>query len=86
MAMQTLKNMSYTVKLEPTDEGGYFVSVPALPGCFTQGETVEEALAMASDVIQVWIESLVKEGESVPVEETVEGAAMSYRVNIPITV
>ena len=83
--MQTLRNLSYTVTLRPTEEGGYFVSVPALPGCFTQGETVEEALAMAADIIHAWVESLIKDGESVPVEDEVEGAAMSYRVNVPIS-
>lgn len=41
----------YTVFLEPAEEGGYIAHVPALPGCATQGETVEEVLAMAKDAI-----------------------------------
>ncbi len=82
--MQTIKTISYTVRLEPTEEGGYFVSVPALPGCVTQGESVEEALAMAADVIKVWIESLVKDGEAIPTEVLGAGTAMSYRVDVPM--
>ena len=35
--------MEYTVILHPAEEGGYWAEVPALPGCFSQGETVEEA-------------------------------------------
>ena len=60
---------SYTIILEPDDEeGGYAVTVPALPGCVTQGDTLEEAIAMARDAIQAYLESLIKDGEPVPVE------------------
>ena len=55
----------YTIILEP-DEGGYTVTVPALPGCVTQGETIEEAIVMAKDAIRLFIETLIAEGEPVP--------------------
>ena len=59
----------YTIIIHPdADEGGYTVTVPALPGCVTQGETLEEAIAMAKDAIQLYIESLVADGEPVPEE------------------
>ena len=59
----------YTVVLTPdADEGGYVVTVPALPGCVTQGETVEEALVMAKDAIGLWIEALEERGQLVPAE------------------
>jgi predicted RNase H-like HicB family nuclease len=55
--------------LEPDlDDGGYTVTVPALPGCITQGESLFEALAMARDAISCWIASAVKHGEPVPEE------------------
>ena len=53
----------YLVYLEPAEEGGYVVSCPAFPGCVTQGETAEEALAMVKDAIEGYIESLRKHGE-----------------------
>ena len=56
----------YLVYLQPAEEGGYVVSCPALPGCVTQGETVEEALEMVRDAIEGYIESLRKHGEPVP--------------------
>ena len=60
---------TYTVVLIPEpEEGGYSVLVPALPGCVTQGETVEEALAMAKDAIEGWIAVARKHGEPVPEE------------------
>jgi predicted RNase H-like HicB family nuclease len=58
---------TYTVLLV-ADAGGYAVEVPALPGCFTQGATREEALANAREAIRVHIRGLEKDGEPVPVE------------------
>jgi antitoxin HicB len=55
----------YTIILHPdTEEGGYTVTVPALPGCVTQGETLQEAIAMAKDAIRLYIETLVDEGDT----------------------
>ncbi len=60
----------YTIILEPDlEEGGYTVTVPALPGCITQGETIEQCIERAREAIAGYIESLVSEGEPVP-EET----------------
>ena len=64
----------FLVYLEPAEEGGYIVSCPQLPGCVTQGETVDEALAMIKDAIQGYIASLRKHGEPLPLslEEGIE--------------
>jgi predicted RNase H-like HicB family nuclease len=59
----------YTIVLIPEpEEGGYSVMVPALPGCVTQGETIEEAVAMARDAIAGWIAVAERHGEPVPEE------------------
>jgi antitoxin HicB len=42
---------TYRILLTPEEEGGFSVSVPALPGCFTQGETVAEAMEMAKEAL-----------------------------------
>ena len=60
----------YTILLEPdTEEGGYTVTVPILPGCITQGETIEQCIERAREAIAGYIESLRFDGEPVP-EET----------------
>jgi predicted RNase H-like HicB family nuclease len=56
----------FHVYLQPAEEGGYIAIVPALPGCVTQGETKEEALAMAKDAIKGYLISLQKHGEPLP--------------------
>jgi len=71
----------YTAVFEPAVEGGYVVSVPALPGLVTEGDTIEEARAMVKDAIRGYLESLVKHGEDIPIES---GAANVERVEVTL--
>ena len=48
--------LTYNIQLRKENEGGYTVIVPALPGCITYGETVDEAIEMAKEAIEGWIE------------------------------
>ncbi|MHB9023297.1 MAG: type II toxin-antitoxin system HicB family antitoxin [Armatimonadota bacterium] len=57
--------IEYTVLLHPAEEGGYWAEVPALPGCFAQGETVEETLNNTKEAIASHIAALREEGLSV---------------------
>lgn len=62
--------MRFTILLDPDpEEGGFTVTVPALPGCITQGDTVEEATERAKEAIEGFVISMVRDGEPVPVEE-----------------
>ena len=64
------RQYTYTIILDPDpEEGVYAVTVPALPGCFTQGETIEEAIEMAKDAIALHIEGLIAHGLPVPEEK-----------------
>jgi predicted RNase H-like HicB family nuclease len=56
----------YEVVLMTEEGGGFSVTVPALPGCVSQGETREEALSMIREAIEVYIESLVAHGDPIP--------------------
>ena len=57
---------NYKVLLNKEEEGGYQVTVPALPGCITQGDTIEEALAMAKEAIELYVKELQSRGEDIP--------------------
>ena len=61
---------NYAVVLEPSESGGFVVSVPALPEVGTQGDTMEEALEMARDAIALALSIRQKEGEEIPVDDT----------------
>ncbi|MBD2516949.1 antitoxin HicB [Nostoc linckia z18] len=53
--------MNIKVVLEPSDEGGYTVFVPTLPGCISEGETVDEAVENIREAIQLYLEPLEEE-------------------------
>ena len=60
--------LRYTAVFEPAEEGGYIVMFPAIPDLATQGETLDEARAMAADCLRAYLESLQKDGEPLPYE------------------
>ncbi len=55
--------MKFIVVLDPAEEGGFNVSVPALDGCFTQGESEEESLKNAKEAILCYLEGMEKVNE-----------------------
>ena len=57
--------MKIKIVLEPSDEGGYTVYVPSLPGCISEGDTEEEALANIREAIELYLE---------PVEDDLSGS------------
>ena len=60
--------MKYTVVLEQEADGGYVASVPALPGCVSQGDTRSEALANIREAIEVYLEDCREAADPVPTE------------------
>ena len=60
---------TYSIVVDPDPDGGFTVTVPALPGCITQGESIDECLAHAQEAIELYIEDLVASGEPVPEEK-----------------
>lgn len=60
-----MRVFSYRVILKPEPEGGFTVTVPALPGCVTYGRNLEEARKMVEDAIKVYLESLQKHSEPI---------------------
>lgn len=58
--------MQTAVLIEPAGDGGFIARVPALPGCVTEGDTWDEALAMAQDAIRGYLDSLKRHGDPGP--------------------
>jgi len=63
-----MSEYQFTVILQPEEDGGYSVLVPSLPGCHTEGDTLEEALKNAKEVIQLCIDVLLDENKPIPIE------------------
>jgi len=70
---------TYSIVVDPDPEGGITVTVPSLPGCITEGETVEECVTNAQEAIALYIEDLVASGEPVP-EETAHPQVLQVTV------
>jgi predicted RNase H-like HicB family nuclease len=58
--------MNYPVVIHKDQDSDYGVTVPDLPGCFSAGKTVDEALAMAKEAIELHLEGLIEDGNPVP--------------------
>jgi len=68
MKKSTKKIYSYSVFYEAASEGGYVAFVPALSGCHTQGDTLEEAEKNIKEALKLYLESLAMHKESIPEE------------------
>ncbi len=81
-----MDQLTYTVNIEPDEAGGFVATVPALPGCATQGDSYDEALQMAQECIEGFLEALVKAGQPIPTEpQPVSISPIGIRVNAPAT-
>jgi antitoxin HicB len=69
----------YTVILVPEEEGGYSVEVPALRGCYTQGETRDEAISMAKEAIELYLQSCKAHREPITEEAAVESLIVEVK-------
>ena len=63
--MQTIK-LNRQVIIEPDETGGYVVSCPSLPGCHSQGESIDEALTNIREAIELYIEVLIEDNRPIP--------------------
>ena len=73
-----MSRLSYRILLRKEPEGAYTVIVPSLAGCITYGDTIEEAIEMAKEAIELYVESLKKHGEQIPTEE----ATLEYTLTV----
>ena len=82
MEKRVKKIYSYSVFYEADLEGGYVVFAPALPGCHTQGDTLEEAEKNIKEAIELYLEGLVVHKERIP--EEIKSFQGTVRVPIPL--
>lgn len=61
-----MNTLTYRILLNEEPEGGFTVSVPALPGCVTYGDNLKQAMEMAREAIEGYIELLKQQGAPIP--------------------
>lgn len=77
-----MKNRTFRILLRREPEGAYTAFVPAIPGCVTWGETVEEAIAMAKDAIEGCLEVMEEEG----IEVVDDSDLLEYTVQLSASI
>ncbi len=58
--------MRQVILIPDLESGGYTVTVPSLPGCISEGDTIDEAMANIREAIDLFIEDMIADGEEVP--------------------
>lgn len=76
-------SLPYKIVVLPASEGGFVAKIPDLPGCITQGETLEEVMKMIQDAKAAWIDIALQDGMPVP-EPVPEADDFSGRFNVRI--
>ena len=69
--------------IEDTDEGGYGISYPDLPGCISFGATIEEAVANGEDARKEYIYSLLEDNQRIPEPFNAEAYSGQFRLRMP---
>lgn len=74
----------YKIELVPdTEEGGYAVSCPELPGCISCGNTLEEAMANIEDAKLAWITAALEDGIEIPEPANLDGYSGQFKLRMP---
>ena len=75
--------LNYPITLYRAEEGGFVAEIEDLPGCLTQGETVEEAMKNIEEACQLWIEAAYEDEVEIPIPRTDEEYSGKFLVRIP---
>ena len=77
-------SLPYRMEIVPdTEEGGFVVSFPDLPGCLTGGETAEQAIANAADAKKAWLEAALEDGVEIPLPDSLDDYSGQFKLRIP---
>ncbi len=83
MSLRYYLALKYPFTIIPDQEGGYTGKVDDLPGCITQGDTLEEIVEMIEDARRAWIETMYEMGEAIPTPGEVETYSGRFVVRLP---
>jgi predicted RNase H-like HicB family nuclease len=76
--------LEYPIKLIPSKVGGYVVEIEELPGCLSEGDTSEEALANIQEARQLWIETAYEDGQDIPLPRTMSKYNGKFLLRMPV--
>lgn len=87
MELKDYLNIEYPFELLPDPfDGGYVIKYPDLPGCISQGETIEEAFKMGLEAKRIWIESELEDNKTIPLpsyDKSIPPYSGEYKIRMP---
>lgn len=76
-------SLPYRIVFYPVSEGGFVAEIPDLPGCLTQGDDMQDTLAMIEDAKAAWIDIAMQDNKEIPEPEVEEKYSGKFLVRIP---
>ena len=85
-SIEEYMSLPYKMEIEPdSDEGGFVVSFPELPGCISSGGDIQEAVSNAKDAQKAWFEAAIEDGISINEPLPVEKYSGQFKLRLPKT-
>ena len=81
--MEYYLNLKYPVITTPSEDGGYVAEIEDLPGCFTQGETLEETYANMEEARRLWIDIAYEDGQDIPEPHDKQEYSGKFSIRVP---
>ena len=75
--------LPYTIEMIPEEGDVWFARMPELPGCMTEGDGIEDTIAMIHDAQKCWIEASLELGREIPEPQPIESYSGKFNVRIP---
>ena len=83
-SIEEYMSLPYKMEIEPdSDEGGFVVSFPELPGCISSGGDIQEAVSNAKDAQKAWFEAAIEDGISINEPLPVEKYSGQFKLRLP---
>ncbi|MBD2501847.1 type II toxin-antitoxin system HicB family antitoxin [Anabaena azotica] len=76
-------NLQYPITFYPDPEGGYVAQIKELPGCLTQGETLEETMTNINEARELWMETAYEAGDDIPLPSSDDSYSGKLLVRMP---
>jgi len=76
-------NLKYPITIETEEDGTFFISYPDLLGCFSCGDTIEEAIKMGEDARCAWMKKAIEKKAFIPEPRSIEDCPDNYKIHLP---
>ncbi len=81
-----MRSYTFLAKFEPSEDGGYGISFPDLPGCFSCGDSFDDAMHMAKEALELHVYGMEKDGDAIPESSGFDQSTFEGSIPVAITI